>query len=189
VASATRLYGDQMHRLWGDIVPVPRENLRILGDRDEIDQWRVQYTPGHASHHVSFLHTPSGTAFCGDTAGVRIGEHGPVLAPTPPPDIDIALWLDSIDRIAAWRPSRLVLTHFGMHGRPEAHLAELREWLRRMAAWAAELGDAGAFAERVRGEIAARTDEPTAAAYEQGMPPDTLYAGLERAQRRVLSGR
>ena len=189
VASASRLYGDQMQRLWGDIVGVPRDNLRVLGDRATIGDWEVAYTPGHASHHVSFLHTPSGTAFCGDTAGVRITESGPVLAPTPPPDIDLDLWRRSVDRIAAWRPSRLAVTHFGAYDRPEAHLAELVEALERMARWAAELADPAAFAERLRAAVAARTDAATAAAYEQGMPPEATYSGLERALRRVSSPR
>jgi glyoxylase-like metal-dependent hydrolase (beta-lactamase superfamily II) len=187
LGSATRLYGDQMQRLWGDVLPVPGKNLTVLGDSAALGDWEVAYTPGHASHHVSYLHTPSGTAFCGDVAGVRISETGPVLAPTPPPDIDLAQWAASIDRIAAWRPGRLAITHFGAHDRPEAHLAELRESLATMAGWAGELRDAAAFADRVRAAIAERTDPATAAAYAQGMPPETLYAGLERALRRVPS--
>jgi hypothetical protein len=120
VKSATRLYGDRMERLWGEIVPVPAENLRILGDAETVDQWRVEYTPGHA---VASRQLPA------HAVGHRVlrrrrrrADHrrGPVLAPTPPPDIDLALWDASIDRIAAWSPSRLVLTHFGMHDQPES---------------------------------------------------------------------
>ena len=190
VASATRLYGDDMDRLWGEVLAVPQENLRVLGAEEREGPWHVVATPGHASHHVSYLHEPSGTAFCGDTAGVRIpgAGHSPVLAPTPPPDIDPVLWDASIDRIAAWGPERLALTHFGVWEDVQAHLAELREWLERMTAWAAELGDSDAFSRRLRVEIASRTDEATAAAYDQGMPPEQCYAGLERALRRVGSG-
>jgi glyoxylase-like metal-dependent hydrolase (beta-lactamase superfamily II) len=187
VASATRLYGDDMERLWGEIVPVPEENLRVLRGGERIGDWRVEYTPGHASHHVSFLHEPTGTAFPGDTAGVRIPPAGLVLAPTPPPDIDLEAWSRSIDLIAGWRPERLAVTHFGLWEDVEAQLAELRDALDRMTGWARELGDREAFAERVRADIAARSDAQTAAAYEQGMPADTLYPGLERALRRVSS--
>ena len=88
VASATRLYGDDMDRLWGEIVPVPEANLRVLDGGERRDGYRVAYTPGHASHHVSYLHEASGIALCGDVAGVRIGD-GPLIAPTPPPDIDV----------------------------------------------------------------------------------------------------
>ena len=72
IASASRLYGDQMERLWGEVVPVPEENLRALAGGEEVLGFRVAYTPGHASHHVSFFHPDSGRAFVGDTAAVRI---------------------------------------------------------------------------------------------------------------------
>ena len=187
VASASRLYGDDMERLWGDIVPVPEQNLRVLRGGETIGPWRVEYTPGHASHHVSFLHEPSGTAFTGDTAGVRIPTSGVVLAPTPPPDIDLEAWQRSIDLIAGWRPERLAVTHFGAWDDVDAHLDALREMLERMTGWARELCDRERFSERVRAHIAERSDAETAAAYEQGMPADTLYPGLERALRRVSS--
>lgn len=187
VASATRLYGDDMERLWGEIVPVPRDRLRVVGDGETIGGWTVAHSPGHASHHVSYLHTASATAFCGDAAGVRISGDGPVLAPTPPPDIDLDLWRESIDRIAAWRPSRLAITHFGAHEDVNEHLAALRDRLAEMTRWAQELRDPEAFAARLREVVAAQTDAATAAAYEQGMPPEQQYAGLERALRRVSS--
>ena len=113
LASAARLYGDQMDRLWGDVLPVPQENLRPLRGGEEVLGFRVAYTPGHASHHVSYLHPPTGRAFVGDTAAVRIPPSDFVLPPTPPPDIDLELWEDSIDSILDWQPDSLGLTHFG----------------------------------------------------------------------------
>ena len=88
LASAARLYGDEMERLWGEVAPVPAERVRVLTGGERLGDFRVAYTPGHASHHVAYLHEPSGRAFTGDVAGVRIAE-GAVLAPTPPPDIDL----------------------------------------------------------------------------------------------------
>lgn len=187
VKSATRLYGDDMERLWGEIVPVPKENLRILSGGEALDGWRVASTPGHASHHVCYLHEASGTAFTGDTAGVKIPPAGPVLAPTPPPDIDLEAWPRSIDAIAEWRPERLGVTHFGLWGDVEAHLQQLREVLERQVAMAREATDGDDFARRIRGWLAEQTDAETAQAYEQGMPPDHLFPGLERALRRVAS--
>jgi len=187
LASAGRLYGEDMDRLWGEVVPVPRENLRVLGGGERIDGWTVEYTPGHASHHVAYLHAASGTAFVGDTGGVRIPPDGPALPPTPPPDIDPAAWRASIDVIAGWRPERLAVTHFGTWDDVDAHLAALREALDESVAWARELGDGARYAERLRAHIAERTDAGTAAAYEQGMPAEQQFAGLERALRRVPS--
>ena len=184
VASASRLYGDEMERLWGEIVPVPRDNLRVLTGGETIDGWRVAYTPGHASHHVSYLHEASGTAFTGDVGGVRIPPNGPVLPPTPPPDIDLEAWPRSLDLIADWKPERIAVTHFGAWDEVSHQLETTRTELARLAQLAREL-DSGAFAEAVRSHFRARTDAETAAAYEQAMPPDHLYAGLERALSRV----
>src|SRR5439155_20700751 len=76
LASATRLYGDQMDRLWGDVVPVPADAVVALrgGERLTVGgrQLDVAYTPGHASHHVSYFGADTGIAFVGDTAGVRV---------------------------------------------------------------------------------------------------------------------
>ena len=90
--SAKRLYGDDMERLWGEMVPVPEANLRVLRGGETLRGFRVAYTPGHASHHVSYLHERSNVAYVGDTAGVRIAPSEVTLMPTPPPDIDPPAW-------------------------------------------------------------------------------------------------
>src|SRR3954452_3823293 len=103
VASAGRLYGgdEGLKALWGEMVPVPEANLRVLsgGERDVEGVFRVEYAPGHASHHVAYFHEPSGTAFVGDVGGARIPPHTLTVAPTPPPDIDVAAWRASIATI------------------------------------------------------------------------------------------
>src|SRR5688500_12902919 len=63
LASAGRLYGDEMERLWGEVAPIPEANLRPLAGGEQVLGFEVAYTPGHASHHVSYLHRPSGRAF------------------------------------------------------------------------------------------------------------------------------
>jgi glyoxylase-like metal-dependent hydrolase (beta-lactamase superfamily II) len=193
VESARMLYGDDMDRLWGEMRPVPEDNLRVLhGDETLFDgAFDVAYTPGHASHHVSFLHSAEGVAFVGDVGGVRIAGAPLTIPPSPPPDIDVEKWHASIERIAAWKPRRLVMTHFGSSQDVDAQLSELSD---RLDAWAriARENDRESFMERVRAEIAERSDPETAAAYEQAAPPDQLYAGLERYWRkraeRVSSG-
>jgi glyoxylase-like metal-dependent hydrolase (beta-lactamase superfamily II) len=180
--SARMLYGDDMDRRWGDMVPVPEDNLRVLRGSESLfdGEFEVAYTPGHASHHVSYLH--DGTAFVGDTGGVRIGGRL-TLPPSPPPDIDVEKWHASIERIAAWKPERLVQTHFGASDDPEAQLAELSARLDDWAARAREQ-DLDQFVAGVREEISGNAEEELLEAYEQAAPPDQLYAGLERYWRK-----
>jgi glyoxylase-like metal-dependent hydrolase (beta-lactamase superfamily II) len=180
--SARMLYGDDMDRRWGDMVPVPDDNLRVLHGSESLfdGEFEVAYTPGHASHHVSYLH--DGTAFVGDTGGVRIGGRL-TLPPSPPPDIDVEKWHASIERIAAWKPERLVQTHFGASEDPEAQLAELSARLDDWAARAREQ-DLDQFVAGVREEISGNAEEELLEAYEQAAPPDQLYAGLERYWRK-----
>ena len=186
VASAGRLYGgdEGLRRLWGEVVPVPEENLRILsgGERDVEGAFRVEYTPGHASHHVSYLHEPSGWAFVGDMGGVRMPPHDFTLAPTPPPDIDVELWERSLDTIAAWQPKALALTHFGEVSDPEAQLERCREALRAEADLAA-----GSDLDGFVAAIEARVREGAGADAEsmiQAAPPDQLFQGLDRWRRK-----
>ncbi|MDQ6811243.1 MAG: MBL fold metallo-hydrolase [Actinomycetota bacterium] len=179
--SATRLYGQDMDRLWGEVLAVPAERLRVLGGGESLGPFQVAYTPGHASHHLSYLHEPSRRAFTGDVTGVRIGE-GPVLAPTPPPDVDLRAWRESLDVIERWRPRELALTHFGAHGQVEQHLGALRQHLHELEAMAGEV-DEQTFAAGIRRRVAAAASAQTAGAYEQAMPPAQSFHGLQRYQR------
>lgn len=178
LASATRLYGAEMERLWGEVLPVAAERVRVLRGGERLGPFEVAYTPGHASHHVSYLHEPSGYAFTGDVTGVRI-EGACVLAPTPPPDIDVRAWQASLELIEAWRPRRLAVTHFGSYDDAAAHVAALREQLERMRRLA-QAGDEAAFASAIREQVKASSTAETAAAYEQAMPPEQSFHGLAR---------
>ncbi len=181
--SARQLYGDDMDRLWGDMLPVPEDRVRVLHGGESLfdGEFEVAYTPGHASHHVSFLH--QGTAFVGDVGGARIAGARLTIPPTPPPDIDLEKWHESIELIRAWEPRRLVMTHFGESDDVDAQLAELSS---RLDDWAgrARSQELDSFVAGVRGEIAEHVDSETAAAYEQAAPPEQLYAGLERYWRK-----
>jgi glyoxylase-like metal-dependent hydrolase (beta-lactamase superfamily II) len=121
--SARRLYGDAFDPLWGELAPVPEENVRVVGDR--VLGLDCFPTPGHASHHVSYL-DDDGTLYAGDAAGVRIQPGRYVIPPTPPPDFDLEIWQRTIDEIERRAPERLALIHFGVAGDPERHLADLR---------------------------------------------------------------
>jgi glyoxylase-like metal-dependent hydrolase (beta-lactamase superfamily II) len=177
--SAGRLYGDDMERLWGEVAPVPAENLVALNGGESIEGFAVHYTPGHASHHVCYLHEGTGDAFVGDVAGVRIPPARLVIVPTPPPDIDVVAWERSMDAVASWGPERLRLTHFGAIDRIGEQLASARS---RLCAWAelARGGDRDAFLVAVEAEIEAEADPAAAARFRQAAPPEQLWLGLHR---------
>ena len=195
VASATRLYGDRMDTLWGAFLPVPASQVTTLTGGERLDlsgrSIRVAYTPGHAKHHVSYLDESDGMAYVGDTGGIRVtGDY--VLAPTPPPDIDIEAWQSSLDLIDAWQPVALFLTHFGPVTPARAHLARLRTTL---AAQADAVGEAlksggredqqiGAFVDRMRQDARRALPEREAKAIEMAAPFDQLWHGLARYWRK-----
>jgi len=177
--SAGQLYGERMEELWGEVLPVPERNLRPLSGEEELpDGVRVVYTPGHASHHVAYL-APNGAAYVGDVAGVRIPPSDFVLMPTPPPDIDLELWEESIARVAAERPGALGLTHFGAVDDAEAHLSRAQAALRD-GVEEARMGDPARFVAALRERVGAQVGPDEAARYEQVAPADQLYLGLER---------
>ena len=182
VKSATRLYGEaDMQRLWGKVVPVPEANVTVLeGGETVLGDYRVEYTPGHASHHVSFLHEPTGTAFTGDTAGARIPPADLVVAPTPPPDIDVDAWKRSIDLYEQWAPQRLAITHFGevTDGIGE-HLARLRESLDEEVERVGELTQEEFVASQTA-FYEEQTDLATAQTYAQAVPHHHIWLGLDR---------
>ena len=133
LASAARLWPDNLAELFGEALPVPESNLRILEGRETITlgsrKIEVAYTPGHAAHHVSYFEDFEGVAFVGDTTGIRIEGHPYVMPATPPPDIDLPLWDSSFARILERQPKRLFLTHFGFSENPAAHIAQFQERL------------------------------------------------------------
>jgi glyoxylase-like metal-dependent hydrolase (beta-lactamase superfamily II) len=199
VASASRLYGEEnMARLWGEIGAVPESALVVLrgGERLEIAGARldVAYTPGHASHHVSYFDGATGIAFVGDTAGIRLSDTGRVLPPTPPPDIDLEAWDRSLELIEARHPDTLFVTHFGAYGSPRVHIAELREHLGVMAGIArASLSRPGEdedrerwFADEVRRDLRRHSGTASPDAYEAAGRLDLSWRGLARYWRKRL---
>jgi glyoxylase-like metal-dependent hydrolase (beta-lactamase superfamily II) len=183
LASAGRLYGDEMGRLYGDFLAVPEQNVHPLKGGETVLGMEVAYTPGHASHHVSYLHE-GGTVFAGDVAGILIPGTSLVLAPTPPPDIDLDLWRDSIAKLEEWSPERLAITHFGAIEEPPTHLAKLRESLAEEGELSRRLD-----AEEYRADLDRRIGERTASeaerqAISQAAPLDNQYSGLERYWRK-----
>lgn len=135
-ASAERIYGDDMERLWGHIEPVAEERLSVVEDRQIVSIGGLRLlaldTPGHAQHHYAYRLDQS--IFTGDVGGVRIGR-GPVVPPCPPPDIDLTAWRDSLRRLALERSERFFLTHFGEVSEVDTHLGMLERRLFEWAEW------------------------------------------------------
>jgi len=183
VRSAQRLYGDDMGLLWGEVLPVPADQIRPLRGGEVVEGFRVAATPGHASHHVCYLHEESRDAYVGDMAGVRLPPFEHTLAPTPPPDIDVEAWLDSLHTIAGWAPQRLCLTHFGPVSDVEAQLHRLRTALLDQAELARDVGEEE-FIARLEGDLRAAVDDDAVESIEQAAPLDQLYLGLERYWRK-----
>src|SRR5256884_3359657 len=122
VASASRIYGDRMKLLWGEIESTPQERLHIIEGGDILNvagrRLEVHYTPGHAVHHVIFFDVHSGELFAGDAAGVRLQGINYVRPPAPPPDLDLEAWSASIDKLKKLRPDILYLAHCGPADNP-----------------------------------------------------------------------
>ena len=196
VASATRLWGDEMDRLWGEVRPVPASALDVLRGGERIAaggrDLEVAYTPGHASHHVSYFSAAAGIAFVGDTAGVRLMPGGFIMPPTPPPDIDLEAWRDSFSRIANWQPGTLFITHFGPFDPVGAHLTEMADHLELTSGLVkASLAREGSddsreewFADEIRRDLRRRMSERDAQAYEVAGRFDLSWRGLARYWRK-----
>ena len=192
MSSASRLYGDDMDRLWGEFLPVPQDNLQVLVGGERISaadrDFEVAYTPGHAWHHISFFDRSSGVAFVGDTAGVRTGADLFAMPPTPPPDIDIDAWKTSVALIDRWQAETLFVTHFGPHGDPATHLASLVEHLDAIAALAKTIVErdvtdeerVGLFTDEARRYLQRHMPDTAAALYDQAAPLWQCWLGLAR---------
>jgi glyoxylase-like metal-dependent hydrolase (beta-lactamase superfamily II) len=194
--SAGRLYGLEMQKLFGDFLPVPEANLKILNGGETLGfggrELRVLYTPGHASHHVTYFDPTERVAYVGDTAGICVEGHPFILPATPPPDIQLELWIESLDAIAQLRPRRLFLTHFGYSDQAERHLNNYRERLRHWGTLSAEILSRGqeqseavrAFARAVAAEAAEFLSPAELSHYVFNGALQLSWLGLERYHRK-----
>ncbi len=179
-ASARRLYGDAFDLLWGELAPVPEANISVVGD--EAVGLAVFPTPGHAAHHVSYLHD-DGTLYSGDAAGVRVAPGRFVFPPTPPPEIDLVAWGRTLDEIERRTPARLALTHFGVFDDAQRHLQALRETMNAWADRVAHGMDEPTFVAAARADVLA-SDPGEVDAYDRAAPYWHCFLGLERYWRK-----
>jgi glyoxylase-like metal-dependent hydrolase (beta-lactamase superfamily II) len=196
VRSATRIYGDEMDVLWGEIRPIPEERVRALQGGEVLDiggrEIRAHYTPGHASHHVAYHDVATDWMFTGDVAGIRIPPSRHVIPPTPPPDIDVPLWHNSVSAIRSVSPKSLLLTHFGQVDEVEEQLSgverTLNEWVSNVETLVASGADRDAIIawleSRVQAQLAASGDVGHDAAYALATPYGMAVDGLLRYIRK-----
>jgi glyoxylase-like metal-dependent hydrolase (beta-lactamase superfamily II) len=201
IASASRLWPGEMDRLWGEFRPVPADRLVVLTGGERITaggrSLDVAHTPGHASHHVSYFSRDTGVAFVGDTVGIRREPGRFVLPPTPPPDIDLEIWRDSLARIGAWRAATLFVTHFGPFEDAPAHLTEMADHLGLVGGLAKSslVGDRtdedreAWFTDEVRRELRRRMSDTDAKSYEIAGRFDLNWRGLARYWRKRAAAR
>lgn len=127
IASASRIYGDKMDVLWGDILPAPAEKVTIIYDNDTVEvaglAFEVLETPGHARHH--HVYRLDDVAFTGDAAGIKIPGSPLVGLPAPPPEFDREAWLSTIDRLRTMDVKTIYPTHFGPTSNRSDHWHEL----------------------------------------------------------------
>jgi glyoxylase-like metal-dependent hydrolase (beta-lactamase superfamily II) len=179
-ASARRLYGTAFDALWGELAPTPAENVHVVGER--VIGVECFPTPGHASHHVSFLDS-DGTLYAGDAAGVRLAGGQFVLPPCPPPELDLEAWERTLEEIERRAPGRLALIHFGPFDDVQEHLAALRDTLRSWAGRVEDGMDEATFVAAARYDVS-QTDPELADDYDRAAPYWHHFQGLARYWRK-----
>lgn len=190
-SSAKRIYGDAMDMLWGRMEAIPASLLHEVKDREvfNIGEYEIEalHTPGHASHHIAWK--IGNVLIAGDVAGCKIGI-GPVVPPCPPPDIDIELWVESIDMIRKAEIEKMFLVHFGAVTEIKAHLdhleATLWSWAEFIKPYFVNqipihkiIPDFGVFADQQLRD-AGVTDESLLEKYATANPSFMSVAGLMR---------
>jgi glyoxylase-like metal-dependent hydrolase (beta-lactamase superfamily II) len=174
-ASARRLYGSDFDLLWGELAPVPQENVHVVGS--SVLGLECFPSPGHAAHHVCYV-DGTGTLYAGDSAGVRIMPDRHILPVAPPPEVDLEAWERTIDELELRAPERLALIHFGVIDQPRDHLRRLRRQLRLWAQRVRQGMSEEEFVAAARSDLEEEVGE--ALYYERAAPFWQSYLGLRR---------
>ena len=192
IKSATRVFGSEMERMWGNFEPVPSDRITSLQGGETVTlgnrKLKVVYTPGHASHHVSYFDESTGVAFVGDMGGIRMSNRACILPVTPPPEVNLEEWISSTEKIRKWQPELLFLTHFGAAFPVDEHLdsliTEFQVWSDRVQQQLAGPGTdeehAEEFGRRLREDVVARLGESEALRYEIATASKMSWYGLAR---------
>ena len=196
IASATRIYGEKMDKLWGEFLPVPENRLKVPKDAEEIVIGSLCFTPintpGHAEHHYSYLFED--ILFSGDVGGVRIPGYPYLRVPMPPPELHIERWHESLARLRKEKFRRIAPTHFGIFDDPGWQLEEVEKGLNSASRWLEETMSSDPPIEELRQSFTEwmsveaekmGLDEEVAKAYELANPPGMSADGLLRYWKKV----
>ncbi len=188
--SATRIYGDRMEELWGEVLPVPEDRLVSLEGNEEIEidggTLTTHYTPGHAYHHLAYLEPESGTLFAGDVAGIRLPGQSYVRPPTPPPEIDVEAWMQSLQTVRKLEPQVVCPTHYGSYEDVDRHVGELEQRLQDWLLFVEEQIDEGAEREQISYELKAKGDAEMLA--EGASPEESEHYDLAGNYEMLVDG-
>lgn len=175
IASATRIYGEMMDKLWGEFLPVEQDKLKVPKDAEEIVIGNLRFlpvnTPGHAEHHYSYIFED--ICFSGDVGGVRIPGYAYLRAPMPPPELHFGRWRESLARLRSLKFARIAPTHFGIFEDAVWQLDELDKTLAAMETWLEGVMASDPSIEELRGHF---TDWMNNEAQEKGLSEDVLRA-------------
>lgn len=202
LASAKRIYQDQMDYLWGEFLPVPADKLSVTADNDVVEfggqNIRVLEAPGHANHHSVYIYKD--LCFTGDVGGIRIPGPRHLRVPMPPPELQLETWKATIRRLLDEHEqgsfSRIVPTHFGIYNDPAWHLSYLLQCLDEINDWLAEIMPADPPVEEINRKFIAWTElrsleqglnEGEIRAYEAANPTWMSAAGMQRYWRKYRS--
>ncbi len=185
LASAQRIYGAEMERLWGDFLPVPATRLVEHKHDDLIAfgglEFRALETPGHAEHHFAYL--LDDVCFTGDVGGVRLDRLRFVRAPTPPPEVHFEKWRQSIKRLREQKIARIAPTHFGIYDDPAWHLDAVERSLDNIERWTEREMQNAPEQPQFRADFAVFLDE---LAQAEGSTPEQV-ASFEHTAGAVMS--
>ncbi len=175
IASATRIYGEMMDKLWGEFLPVEQDKLKVPKDAEEIVIGNLRFlpvnTPGHAEHHYSYIFED--ICFSGDVGGVRIPGYAYLRAPMPPPELHFGRWRESLARLRSLKFARIAPTHFGIFEDAVWQIDELDKTLAAMETWLEGVMASDPSIEELRGHF---TDWMNNEAQEKGLSEDVLRA-------------
>jgi len=196
IASATRIYKDEMQTLWGEFLPVVENQLKVPKDAEEIVIGDLRFVainaPGHAEHHYCYLF--ENVCFTGDVGGIRIPGYQYMRLPMAPPELNFDKWRATLARLRQEKIARIAPTHFGIFDDPEWHLREVEKDLDAAEKWLESVMPSNPSVDELRVQLIAwmneqgralNLDQRVVKAYDLANPLDMSADGLYRYWKRV----